>query len=136
MTRRRLWIAIIAGVVGLAGLIGAEAAQDMLERHTNLRKASAMTGGDPSRAAAAMRRLGCLSCHDVPGIAGATGRVGPPLAHMGARTYIAGVMPNTAENLILWIRWPQGILPKSGMPDMGASEAESRDIAAYLLSLQ
>lgn len=136
MTRRRLCIATIAGLAALAALIGAEAAQDMLERHYDLQKASAMTGGDPSRAAQAMRRLGCLSCHDVPGIAGAQGRVGPPLAHMGSRTYIAGVMPNTAENLILWIRWPQGVLPKSGMPNMGASEAESRDIAAYLLSLQ
>ena len=136
MTRRRLWIAIIAGVAALAALIGAEAAQDALERRHNLEKASAMTGGNPNRAADAMRRLGCLSCHDVPGVAGAEGRVGPPLAHMGSRTYIAGVMPNTAENLILWIRWPQGILPKSGMPNMGASEAESRDIAAYLLSLQ
>jgi cytochrome c1 len=133
---RRLWIAAVAGVLALGALIGAEAAQDMLERHRNLQKASAMTGGDPRRAAEAMRRLGCLSCHDVPGVAGARGLIGPPLAHMGSRTYIAGVMPNTAENLILWIRWPQGVLPKSGMPNMGASEAESRDIAAYLLSLQ
>ena len=136
MTRRRLWIATIAGIAALAGLIGAEAAQDMLQRHRDLQKASAMTGGDPNRAAGAMRRLGCLSCHDVPGVAGAQGGVGPPLAHMGSRTYIAGIMPNTAENLILWIRWPQGVLPKSGMPNMGANDAESRDIAAYLLSLQ
>ena len=136
MTRHRLWIAVIAGVAALAALIGAEAAQSLLEEHRTVEKARNMTGGDPGRAADAMRRLGCLSCHDVPGIAGAQGRVGPPLTHMASRTYIAGVMPNTAENLILWIRWPQGILPNSGMPNMGASEAESRDIAAYLLSLQ
>src|SRR5437764_14093609 len=136
MTRHRLWIAVIAGVAALAALIGAEAAQSLLEEHRTQEKARAMTGGDPSRAADAMRRLGCFSCHDIPGIAGAQGRVGPPLTHMAARAYIAGVMPNTAENLILWIRWPQGILPNSGMPNMGASEAETRDIAAYLLSLQ
>jgi|SRR5438105_1645955 len=136
MTRRRLWIATIAAIAALAGLIGAEAAQSLLDHRRAVEKARAMTGGDASRAADAMRRLGCLSCHDVPGVAGAHGRVGPPLTNMASRTYIAGVMPNTAENLILWIRWPQGILPNSGMPNMGASEAESRDIAAYLLSLQ
>jgi cytochrome c len=135
-TRRRLWIATIAGAAALAALIGAEAAQWLIDQRTTLEKARAMTGGEPNRAADAMRRLGCFSCHDIPGIAGAQGRVGPPLTHMASRAYIAGVMPNTAENLILWIRWPQGILPNSGMPNMGASEAESRDIAAYLLSLQ
>ena len=134
MTRRRLWIAAVAGLAALAALISAEAAQSLLEG--TVEKARNMTGGDPSRAADAMRRLGCLSCHDVPGIAGAQGRVGPPLTHMASRAYIAGVMPNTAENLILWIRWPQGVLPNSGMPNLGASEAETRDIAAYLLSLQ
>jgi cytochrome c1 len=136
MTRRRLWAGCIASG-GLALFVsGAEALQVAIQHRQDSVRAEQMTGGDASRAAAAVDRLGCGSCHDIPGIPGATGRVGPPLAHMAARDYIAGVMPNTAGNLVLWIRWPQGVLPNSAMPNMGASEREARDIAAYLLSLR
>src|ERR671934_1984190 len=55
MTRRRLWIAVIAVAVALAGLLGAEAAQALLDQQRSLEKARAMTGGDPDRAADAMR---------------------------------------------------------------------------------
>ena len=136
MTRRRLWIACIVGCGLGAFVAGAEAMQVAIQQHQDKARAEQMTGGDASRAAAAMDRLGCGSCHDIPGIPGATGRVGPPLAHMASRDYIAGIMPNTAGNLILWIRWPQGVLPNSAMPNMGASERQARDIAAYLLSLR
>jgi cytochrome c1 len=97
--------------------------------------AALLTGGDPDRGPEAMLRLGCGSCHTIPGVVGARGRLGPPLTHMGSRVFIAGVMPNTAANMIIWLRWPQGVLPKSGMPNMDLTEAESRDIAAYLFTL-
>lgn len=120
----------------LALCVGAaEAVQVAIQQRQDKARAEQMTGGDISRAAAAIDRLGCGSCHEIPGIPGATGRVGPPLDHMAARGYIAGIMANTAGNLVLWIRWPQGVLPNSAMPNMGASERQARDIAAYLLSL-
>jgi cytochrome c len=34
--------------------------------------------GDPSKGEALIRKLGCGSCHDIPGIIGAHGMVGPP----------------------------------------------------------
>ncbi len=37
-------------------------------------------GGDAGRGKQAMRRLGCGSCHAIPGIADARGDVGPDLA--------------------------------------------------------
>jgi cytochrome c len=38
--------------------------------------------------------------------------------------------------MILWLRWPQGLMPKSAMPNMGISLSDSRDMAAYLFTLQ
>ena len=45
---------------------------------------------------------------------------------------IAGVLPNTPENLVHWLRSPQAVVPGNAMPDVGLSDAQARDIAAYL----
>jgi putative membrane protein len=94
--------------------------------------AAAVTGGDPARGALAARQYGCAACHTIPGIPGARGTVGPPLAGIGGRTYIAGVLTNTPNNLIRWIQHPQQVDPLTAMPDVGATEPTVRDIAAYL----
>jgi cytochrome c1 len=94
--------------------------------------ARVLTQGDPSRALPLMRRYGCAGCHTIPGIAGADGQVGGPLADIRKRTYIGGVANNTADNLVHWIVSPQTFSPHSAMPVTGVSEAEARDIAAYL----
>jgi hypothetical protein len=47
-------------------------------------------------------------------------------------TYIAGRLSNTEENLMLWIQNPQQIDPGNAMPDLGVTQEEARDIAAYL----
>ncbi|MGW4967215.1 c-type cytochrome [Nonomuraea sp. NPDC004186] len=78
---------------------------------------------------------GCASCHTVPGVRDAQGLVGPPLAS-SAPTYIAGVLVNTPSNLQRWIRYPQAVEPGTAMPDLGVTEQDARDIAAYLLSLE
>ena len=123
-------------MVALALLIAARAAQAWIEQRQALAQAEWFTGGDSARAVAAMRDLGCGACHQIPGVRGAVGLVGPPLNHMASRSYIAGVMDNTPDNMILWLRWPQGVLPMSGMPNLGMTETQARDIAAYLLSLR
>ncbi len=46
--------------------------------------------------------------------------------------YIAGVAANTADNLIRWIVAPRTFSERTAMPATGISEAEARDIAAYL----
>jgi cytochrome c oxidase cbb3-type subunit 3 len=79
---------------------------------------------------------GCGSCHDIPGIHNATGEVGPPLIHMGARTIIAGFLPNTSKNMITWIKNPQAVVPGNDMPDLGLSTSEAGDITAYLYTLR
>lgn len=93
-------------------------------------------GGVPSRGADAIREHGCGSCHAIPGIRGADATVGPPLTRFGRRAFIAGRLPNTPENLILWISDPRQVDPRTAMPDVGVSDEEARDIAAYLLELR
>jgi cytochrome c len=93
-------------------------------------------GGDPERGRAGLRKYGCSSCHTIPGVRGADGLVGPPLTSIGARTYLAGALPNTPENLVRWIRHPQEIRPPNAMPDLGVTEQDGRDIAAYLYTLK
>ena len=74
------------------------------------------------RGAAIIASTGCGSCHSIPGIAGADGRVGPPLEHLAARIYIAGMLRNTPDNLARWIHDPQKIAPGNVMPEMGLSD--------------
>jgi cytochrome c len=98
--------------------------------------ARGMTSGDPERGRAAVRKYGCTSCHIVPGVRGPQGLVGPPLTSMGGRMYLAGALPNTPENLVRWIRHPQEVRRPNVMPDMGVTEEDGRDIAAYLYTLE
>ena len=75
---------------------------------------------------------GCGSCHFIPGVPGADSRAAPPLNRFYERSYIAGRLPNTADNLIRWLQDPQKINPGNAMPNLGISEDEAHDIVAYL----
>ncbi|MEO9137168.1 MAG: c-type cytochrome [Casimicrobiaceae bacterium] len=93
-------------------------------------------GGDARRGPKLIAAFGCAACHTVPGVEGAHGNVGPPLTRFGDRTYIAGMLRNTPSNLRRWILDPQGVVPGNAMPHMGVSDADARDIAAYLYTLR
>jgi cytochrome c len=92
-------------------------------------------GGDPDHGRRLIEQYGCGSCHTIPGVRQADGLVGPPLNRFGARSYIAGELPNNADNLQRWIRDPQGVEPGTAMPDLGVTPLDARDIAAYLYTL-
>ncbi len=77
---------------------------------------------------------GCGACHRIEGIASANGVVGPPLVDYEERLYVAGELPNNANNLIQWIRDPKSINPDTAMPNLGLSLEEARDIIAYFYS--
>jgi len=91
---------------------------------------------DPRRGLAALRQYACHGCHRIPGIRGPDVYVGPPLERFAERAYIAGVLPNTRENLVRWITKPQSVSPLTLMPDLGVTEAHAHDMAAYLESLR
>lgn len=94
------------------------------------------TGGDIHRGAELIGRYRCGSCHIIPGIPDARGNVGPPLIYFGERTFVGGEVPNTPPNLIQWIQSPKSIEPGTAMPDLGVTEQQARDIAAYLYTLR
>jgi cytochrome c len=98
--------------------------------------AAAMTGGFPARGREKIRKYGCSSCHTIPGIPEADSTVGPPLQKMSGRTYIAGVLENNPQNMTRWIRDPQGVDSLTAMPNLGVTEEDARDIAAYLYTLK
>ncbi len=92
-------------------------------------------GGDPVQGQEAIARYGCHTCHIIPGIRGPEAHVGPPLTDFAHRSFVGGVAPNTADNLILWIQSPQAVSPLTAMPALGVSEQDARDIASYLYTL-
>jgi cytochrome c2 len=92
-------------------------------------------GASSERGRMLIQEYGCGACHTIPGIRGATGNVGPRLDRVKEQVYVAGVLPNTPQNLIFWISSPKKADPQTAMPDLGISEDDARDIAAYLYRL-
>lgn len=76
----------------------------------------------------------CGACHQIPGIFEAPGTLGPPLGDWGKRRFIAGKVPNEPRFLIRWLLHPDSVKPGTAMPNLGLSEDEAHDIAAYLYS--
>ncbi|MGA7158752.1 MAG: hypothetical protein WBY53_18040 [Acidobacteriaceae bacterium] len=91
---------------------------------------------DPAQGKVLLQSYGCGSCHTIPGIATAHGMVGPPLFYFSRRTLIAGELPNTPDNLIRWIQNAPAIEPGTAMPDLGVSQGNAKDMAAYLYTLR
>ena len=91
---------------------------------------------DVSAGAALITKLGCGSCHTIPGIVDANGLVGPPLDHIASRQFLAGVLRNTSDNMVQWLRFPQKGVPGNAMPDLAIDEADARQLTAYLETLK
>lgn len=92
--------------------------------------------GDAERGRNLLAQYQCGSCHTIPGVPSAGGRLAPSLKSFGLRSYIAGRIANRADLLERWIVQPQALVPGTLMPAMGVSPADARDIAAYLLQLK
>jgi cytochrome c len=92
----------------------------------------AVTFGDAETGRDAIEAYGCGSCHTIPGVDRANATVGPPLDKFGARSFIAGELTNTPENLVRWIMDPQAVEPGVAMPDLGVTRDDAENIAAYL----
>jgi cytochrome c1 len=82
-----------------------------------------------------IERHGCAACHMIPGVAWPEGRTGGSLAGVGARPMIAGRLPNQPMVMTAFVRDASSLLPDTGMPPMPLTEAEARDVAAYLYTL-
>ena len=125
-----LKLVVMCGIVSLMLAVGACGGGEAE------RAAAQMTGGEPSRGRAKIRKYGCQTCHTIPGIPEADSLVGPPLTKMASRSYIAGVLTNSPEHMIRWIRDPHGVDQLTAMPNLGVSDEDARDIASYLYTLK
>ena len=91
-----------------------------------------MPQADAAHGKAVIARVGCGSCHAIPGVRWPQGTVGPALKGLAGRGLIAGKLPNEPDVLAAYIRNAPALVPGSAMPAMPVSAAESRDVAAYL----
>lgn len=127
MSQERILLMVIVCLVALVACAGPRTVEA---------GAAQLTGGDAERGQQALRIYGCDSCHTIPGVPTANSTVGPPLDDWAERHFIAGSLANTADNLILWIRFPQQVEPGTAMLNVGVSEQDARDMSAYLFTLR
>lgn len=91
---------------------------------------------DVQRGRRALHQYACNACHTVPGVTSSHPQVGPSLAGVGRRTRIAGVLDNTPENMVRWLRYTQDVKPGTAMPKLNVTEQDAIDMTAYLLTLK
>lgn len=84
----------------------------------------------------AVQQYLCATCHAIPGVAGARHHVGPSLAGIADRSYVAGTLPNTEANMQRWLLAPGQAKPGTAMPDLGLTDQDARDISAFLQTLR
>lgn len=79
-----------------------------------------------------LRQYACENCHVIEDMVGPDIHIGPPLTDWPKRKYIAGVLPNTKENLVRWITAPHEVSPATLMPDLAVPLAHAQEMAIYL----
>lgn len=130
-TSAPLWVEGISIAVVL--ILAASAIEGI--RSDSLRETSIVqaVGADAGRAIPAMIRNGCGGCHEIPGVPGAHGTVGPSLRGVAQRKYVAGIALRTSPDAMMrWISRARDVDPKTAMPNTNLSPQEARDITAYL----
>ena len=90
---------------------------------------------DPTKGREIIARVGCGSCHAIPGVRWPKGQTGPSLAGFADRSLIAGKLPNQPDVLAHFVRDAPALVPETTMPAMPLSEGEARHVAAYLYAI-
>jgi cytochrome c len=91
--------------------------------------------GDPNDGRRLFVATGCGGCHTLPAIPAATGVIGPNLTNVVLRPTLAGeTIEMSPDNLIRFLLDPAALKPGTSMPNLGLSEQQARDIAAYMYS--
>lgn len=120
---------LLLGVAACAALGGCQGGQVIARYPVD-------TGGNAAHGKLVIQQTGCGACHTIPGIYTARGVVGPPLFFFSRRTMIAGELPNSPDNLVRWLKNPKLVEPGTAMPDLGLTDQQARDVAAYLYTLR
>lgn len=135
MSDEEIW-AVVAFLPAMAAMTPDEYRRAKVEPAPKGERSEASRPPDADRGRRAIAQYGCVTCHVIPGVVGPNFPVGPPLAGVGSRVMLGGVLENSPENLARWLRAPQAFAPESAMPDLGLSEQDARDIAAFLATLK
>ena len=133
-----LWdvVAFVNALPTLSAAAYAQATREAGAAKPSEEPAAPLRAGDVERGKLALSQYACQACHTIPGITSSSPNVGPPLQGLASRSLIAGKLANTPDNLVLWVRDPKAVKPLTAMPDMGVSERDARDMAAYLATLR
>ena len=83
----------------------------------------------------ALQRQSCRGCRVIPGVVGSQRFVGPPLGGFARRSHIAGMLPQTPENVVAWLRASQHIEPGSLMPLSALNMAGAKAVLSLDLAL-
>jgi len=111
------------------------------EEFTRWLDAMRQPGRDPPDATARKGRdvfmqTRCAVCHTIRG-SDAAGQTAPDLTHIASRrTLGAGSLPNTPDNLAIWIRDPQRVKPGNQMPPNLLADDDLHALVAYLETLR
>ncbi len=71
---------------------------------------------------------GCLICHTIEGVPGATGTVGPNLTGLGSKqTFGAGILDLNRENLRRWLNNPNDVKPGNRMAEQAPVYQQNAD---------
>ncbi len=76
----------------------------------------------------------CAGCHTIRGTT-AAGDLGPDLTHLATRDTLAGVIPNTRDNLRAFSADPHTFKPGVSMPPTELSDDELDAVVDYLMGL-
>jgi cytochrome c len=112
---------------GLIAVLTLSACSDKASKQSRL-----LTNGNPDRGKTALTSYGCVACHTIPGVRGSNSLTAPPLIGISQRSYLAGMLENTPDNLRSWIQHPRKVNPHTAMPEQGVTDQDASDIAAYL----
>jgi mono/diheme cytochrome c family protein len=115
------------GVLSLTVLLGACA--DKTDPPTTI------AGADAAAGLEIIERVGCASCHVIPGVRWPSGIAGPSLQGFADSPMIAGRLPNQPSVLVAFLIDAPSLAPDTGMPPMPLTQEEARDVAAYLYTL-
>jgi cytochrome c oxidase subunit 2 len=79
----------------------------------------------------------CIACHTIQGLS-QIGQIGPNLTHLMSRNFIAGgILPNTPEQLAVWLKDPQQVKSESNMIlEPPLTEQEIDALVAFLTTLK
>ena len=92
--------------------------------------------GNVERGNELMQQYACITCHEIPGVVGASGPGGPPRTGLAGGGCLGGGVAHTPPYQGRGRRAPQHIAPDGAMPNLGISERDASDMAAYLYTLR